>query len=37
MEATRSPMIHQPRTLNELSLLLQRIEKPLLWAGGTYL
>jgi len=37
VEPTRSPMIHQPRTLNELSLLFQRIEKPLLWAGGTYL
>ncbi|NLZ77271.1 MAG: molybdopterin dehydrogenase [Spirochaetales bacterium] len=30
-------MIHQPRTLGELSLLFQRIEHPLLWAGGTYL
>jgi len=37
VEATRSPMIHQPRTLNELSLLFQRIENPLLWAGGTHL
>lgn len=37
MDPTRSPLIHNPRTLNELSLLFQRIEDPILWAGGTYL
>lgn len=37
MEPNRSPIVHLPRSLNELAPLFQRIENPILWAGGTYL